>query len=309
MTTAYYSHPSGLAHDMGRGHPECPERLRAVEQGLAAAGLDKKLTAAEPPPAPPALLKQIHDGAYVDTLAASVPAQGLRQLDGDTAINPHSLIAAQHAAGAAVDAVGQVLASRAANAFCAVRPPGHHAERNRAMGFCLFGNVAAGTAHALEAHGLERVAIVDFDVHHGNGTEDIFRDESRVLFCSTYQNPLFPFTDDTSVPGRLLKSPLRPGDGSRAFRGAGERDWLPALDAFRPQMIFVSAGFDAHRVDPLADLCLETDDFAWVTERICDAALAHCDGRVVSTLEGGYALDALAAGAAAHVGVLVDRGA
>ncbi len=308
MTTAYYSHPSGLAHDMGRGHPECPERLRAVEQGLMAPGLDKKLNAAEPVPAPPALLKRIHDGDYVDALAAAVPARGVRQLDGDTAINAHSLIAAQYAAGATADAVDEVLAGRAANAFCAVRPPGHHAERNRAMGFCLFGNVAAGAAHALHAHGLERVAIVDFDVHHGNGTEDIFRDESRVLFCSTYQNPLFPFTDDTSVPGRLTKSPLRPGDGSRAFRAAVERDCLPALDAFRPQMIFVSAGFDAHRADPLADLNLENADFAWITERICEAAFSYCDGRVVSTLEGGYDLGALAAGAAAHVGVLVDCG-
>lgn len=309
MTTAYYSHPSSLAHDMGFGHPECPLRLRAVTRGLADAGLDRKLLAPEVVPVAADWLKCIHDDGYVDAIVAAIPEQGLRPLDAETVLCPHSLEAALHAAGAVVGAVDQVMAGAANNAFCAVRPPGHHAERGEAMGFCLFGNVAAGAVHALNFHGLERVAIVDFDVHHGNGTEDILRHESRVLFCSSYQNPLFPFTRDISIPGHLVKSPLAVGSGSAAFRRVIELDWLPALDAFRPQLILVSAGFDADRADPLADLELETADFAWVTERVCELAASHCDGRVVSVLEGGYDLPALAAGVAAHVGVLLERGA
>ncbi|HLQ85684.1 MAG TPA: histone deacetylase family protein [Salinisphaeraceae bacterium] len=308
MTTAYYSHPSSLAHDMGTGHPECPQRLQAVARGLADADLERRLVARTPTALASDWLQRLHDPAYIDALVAAVPEQGLRQLDGDTAIGPHSLDAALHAAGAAINAVDEVMSGQAANAFCAMRPPGHHAERSSAMGFCLFGNVAAGAVHALEAHGLERVAIVDFDVHHGNGTEDVLRDEPRVLFCSSYQNPLFPNTDDTSIPGQLIKTPLRPGTGSAAFRQAIERDWLPAVDEFRPQLILVSAGFDADRADPLADLQLETKDFAWVTERICELATSHCHGRIVSMLEGGYDLAALAAGVAAHVSVLLKHG-
>lgn len=305
MTTAYYSHPSSLAHDMGHGHPECPARLRALARGLADAGLEDKLAGREVTPLSADWLKCIHDGSYVDAVVAAAPDQGLRRLDGDTAMCPDSLDAALHAAGAVVGAVDEVMSGAAVNAFCAMRPPGHHAERDRAMGFCLFGNVAAGASHALDAHQLERVAIVDFDVHHGNGTEDLFRDESRVLYCSSYQNPLFPYTDDTSIPGHLIKSPLRAGAGSREFRGAIERDWLPALDAFKPQMILVSAGFDADSADPLANLELDARDFAWVTERLCEAADDYCGGRLVSTLEGGYDLGALAAGAAAHVGAMI----
>lgn len=308
MTTAYYSHASSLAHDMGAGHPECPDRLRAVERGLFDADLARKLARPDVTPVAADWLKCIHDDAYVDALAGAAPEQGLTRLDGDTAMGPGSLDAALHAAGAAVGAVDGVLSGAAANAFCAMRPPGHHAEYNRAMGFCLFGNGAAAAVHALHAHGLERVAVVDFDVHHGNGTEDVLRNESRVLFCSSYQNPLFPFTDDTSVPGHLIKSPLAAGTDSRAFRAVIERDWLPALDAFRPQLIVVSAGFDADRADPLADLQLDARDFVWVTQRICEMAELYCDGRVVSMLEGGYDLSALAADAAAHVEVLVERG-
>lgn len=309
MTTAYYRHDSSLAHDMGRGHPECPARLQAVAQGLAEAGLTDKLHASAFEPVTAQWLKQIHDGAYIDALLAAVPEQGLRQLDPDTAVCPATVDAALHAAGAVIDAVDRVLTGAAANAFCAMRPPGHHAERDRAMGFCFFGNVAAGAWQALSAHELQRVAILDFDVHHGNGTEDIFRDEQRVLYCSSYQNPLFPFTDDNSVPGHLLKSPLAPGSGSREFRAAIERDWLPALDAFRPELILVSAGFDADAADPLADLQLQTEDFAWVSERICESANLYCDGRIVSALEGGYDLTALARGTATHVATLLANGA
>lgn len=308
MTTAYYRHDSSLAHDMGRGHPECPARLQAVAQGLAEAGLADKLSAATFEPVSAQWLKQIHDSDYVDALLAAVPEQGLRQLDADTALGPASVDAALHAAGAVVDAVDRVIAGEFANAFCAMRPPGHHAERHKAMGFCFFGNAAAGAWQALSVHGLERVAILDFDVHHGNGTEDIFRDEDRVLYCSSYQNPLFPFTDDTTIPGHLIKSPLAPGSGSREFRHVIERDWLPALDAFRPQLLLVSAGFDADYADPLADLQLHTDDFTWISERICEAANSYCGGRLVSVLEGGYDLSALAAGVAAYVDTLIENG-
>ncbi|ROO24941.1 deacetylase [Salinisphaera orenii MK-B5] len=308
MTTAYFSHEDCARHDMGGGHPESPGRLEAVEKGLGVVGVDQRVQRRVPEPAPFEAIRRVHTDAYVDGIVAAAPDSGMRRLDGDTAMNAYSLSAARHAAGAVIDAADAVMAGEVANAFCAVRPPGHHAERDRAMGFCLFDSIAVGAAHALAVHGLSRVAILDFDVHHGNGTEDVFTDEPRVLFCSSYQNPLFPFTSDTSIPGRLIKTPLRPGTGGQVFRRAIERDWLPALDAFRPEMIFVSAGFDAHRSDPLADLQLEAEDFAWVTERICEAADRHCDGRVVSTLEGGYALDALAASAAVHVEGLCDAG-
>jgi len=301
MSTAYVTHDSCTRHDMGGGHPESPGRLVAVEKGLNVVGVDRRVTRMAAPTVPVDTIKRVHDDDYVDGLIAAAPADGLHRIDGDTVMNPHSLDAALHAAGAAVAATDAVMAGQVANAFCAVRPPGHHAERHRAMGFCFFDSVAVAAAHALAAHGLSRVAILDFDVHHGNGTEDVCRDEPRILFCSTYQNPLFPFTADTSTPGQLIKSPLRAGTGGRLFRETIERDWLPALDACRPEMIFVSAGFDAHRSDPLADLQLEADDFAWVTDRICEAAARYCGGRVVSMLEGGYALDALAASAAVHV--------
>ncbi|GAB3679414.1 histone deacetylase family protein [Salinisphaera aquimarina] len=308
MTTAYFSHDSSALHDMGGGHPESPGRLIAVEKGMGVVGVDRRVQRHEAPAASVEAIKRVHDSGYVDELMAFAPREGLRQIDGDTAMNPHSLTAALHGAGAAIAATDAVIAGQVANAFCAVRPPGHHAEHARAMGFCFFDNVAVGAAHAIAAHGLSRVAILDFDVHHGNGTEDVFRGNPNVLFCSSYQNPLFPFTTDTSVPGSLIKSPLRPGTGGHVFRKAIERDWLPALDAFAPEMIFISAGFDAHRSDPLADLLLEADDFAWVTERITEAAALYCDGRIVSTLEGGYALDALAASAAVHIDTLSSAG-
>ncbi|MES1924750.1 histone deacetylase family protein [Salinisphaera sp. T31B1] len=308
MTTAFYSHDSCPLHDMGGGHPESPGRLAAIEKGMGVVGVDRRIERRDAPAADVQAIKRVHDATYVDELIAFAPNDGLRRIDGDTAMNRHSLGAALHGAGAAIAATDAVLAGEIANAFCAVRPPGHHAEHARAMGFCFFDNVAVAAAHALAVHGLSRVAILDFDVHHGNGTEDVFRGNEHVLFCSSYQNPLFPFTSDTSTPGRLIKSPLRPGTGGHVFRKAIERDWLPALDAFAPEMIFVSAGFDAHRSDPLADLMLEAEDFAWVTERIAEAAALYCDGRLVSTLEGGYALDALAASAAVHIDVLSRAG-
>lgn len=310
MATAYFSrHDLCRAHDMGSGHPESPDRLAAIEKGLEVVGIGERLDRRDAPAASLNAIKRVHDPFYVDELIAMAPSTGRIPLDADTVLTPHSLTAARHGCGAVIAAVDAVMKGEVANAFCAVRPPGHHAEYAKAMGFCFFDNVAVGAAHAMAVYGLTRVAILDFDVHHGNGTEDVFRQEPRVLFCSSYQSPLFPFTaSDTSEPGRLIKTPLRAGTGGHVFRNAIERDWLPALDAQQPELILISAGFDAHRSDPLADLMLEAEDFQWVTERICEAAQNLCDGRVVSTLEGGYALDALAASAAIHVDTLSRAG-
>lgn len=307
MTTGVLRHADCAAHDMGGGHPESPARMQAVDRAL-----DRIEPSAcvqfEAPLASIEALKKIHGSDYVDRIVEAAPTTGRVSLDGDTAMNAYSLAAAQRSTGATLAAVDAVVAGTIGNAFCAVRPPGHHAESERAMGFCLFNSVAAAAAHALDEHGFERVAILDFDVHHGNGTEDIFRDESRVLFCSTYQNPLFPFPDDTSVPGRLIKTPLAAGEGREAFRRAVQRDWLPALDAYQPQLILVSAGFDAHRDDPLANLMLDADDFAWVGEQIAGVARQYCAGKMVATLEGGYDLSSLTESCTAYLQTLVAHG-
>jgi acetoin utilization deacetylase AcuC-like enzyme len=240
-------------------------------------------------------------------VSAKSPAEGLAYLDPDTAMCPDTLEAALRAAGANVLAVDLVMGRAVRRAFCNVRPPGHHAERDQAMGFCFFNNVAVGAAHAMDAHGLERVAILDFDVHLGNGTEDIFRDDSRVLLCSSYQYPLYPDMNPASVPGRIVNCPLPPGSGSEVFRAAVTEHWLPALEAFAPQMLFISAGFDAHAADPLAELKLSGEDYGWVTERACEIADRHAAGRIVSTLEGGYDLPALATSAAIHIEKLLGE--
>ncbi|HET6804279.1 MAG TPA: histone deacetylase family protein [Frateuria sp.] len=300
-----YTHPACLQHDPGPGHPESPERLRAV---LAALDHDRfaALDRIEAPRAGIAALERVHEAAYVARILASAPMAGTVPLDEDTLMSPASAEAALRAAGAVAAAVDAVLEERGGRAFCAVRPPGHHATADRAMGFCLFNNVAIGAAHALAEHGLERVAIADFDVHHGNGTQDIFAREPRVLFVSTHQSPLYPGSgraDETGV-GNVLNAPLPPGTGRQGFRRTWDDCLLPRLDAFRPQLLLVSAGFDAHRADPLAQLQLDADDYAWLTTRLLDIAFAHADGRVVSTLEGGYDLQALAASVAAHVTAL-----
>jgi acetoin utilization deacetylase AcuC-like enzyme len=235
------------------------------------------------------------------------PAEGLAYLDPDTAMCPDTLEAALRAAGANVLAVDLVMGQAVRRAFCNVRPPGHHAERDQAMGFCFFNNVAVGAAHAMEAHGLERVAVLDFDVHLGNGTEDIFRDDDRVLLCSSYQYPLYPDMNPATVPGRIVNCPLPPGSGSEEFRAAITAHWLPALEAFAPQMLFISAGFDAHAADPLAELRLSGDDYGWITQRACEIADRHAGGRIVSTLEGGYDLPALATSAAIHIEKLLGE--
>jgi len=306
MTTAYITHPSFLLHDMGSYHPECPERLTAIGDQLAATGLDQRLDHYTAPPATREQLARVHGGEYLDLIDAASPQEGLHYLDPDTALCPHSVTAARHAAGAAVKAVDLVMSGDYANAFCAVRPPGHHAERSRAMGFCVFNNVAVAAAHALAAHGLSRVAIVDFDVHHGNGTEEIFADDPRVVMVGTFQYPLYPYSGVEPLGPNMHNVPLAPGSGGEALRAAVQEHWLPALDAHRPQLVLVSAGFDAHRDDPLAGLEFEDEDYAWVTAQLVDVARRHAGGRLVSSLEGGYALDALGRSAARHVQVLLE---
>jgi acetoin utilization deacetylase AcuC-like enzyme len=294
---------------MAAGHPEQPARIGAIAEQLRACGLLDRLAQHEAPRATDEQLARVHPRQYIDYIRASSPSEGLVALDPDTAMCPETLEAALRAAGANVLATDLVVAGAVRRAFCNVRPPGHHAERARAMGFCFFNNVAVGAAHAMAEHGLERVAILDFDVHLGNGTEDIFRDDPRVLLCSLYQYPLYPDADPPSVPGHILNCPLPAGAGSDEFRAVVERHWLPALEQFAPRMLFVSAGFDAHAADPLAGLRLAEADYGWVTARACEIADRHADGRLVSTVEGGYDLPALASSAAAHVECLLTGAA
>jgi acetoin utilization deacetylase AcuC-like enzyme len=305
VPTAYITHPSFLLHDMGPYHPECPERLGAIGERLAEEGLEERLERHTAPAATRAELARVHGADYLDEIEAASPDTGLHYLDPDTALCPHSLTAARHAAGAAVKAVDLVMSGACSTAFCAVRPPGHHAERSRAMGFCVFNSIAVAAAHALDAHGLSRVAIVDFDVHHGNGTEAIFADDPRVLMVGTFQYPLYPYSGVEPLGPNMHNVPLAPGSGGEDFRAAVRDTWMPALEAHRPQLILISAGFDAHRDDPLAGLEFADEDFAWVTEQLVGVAARHAQGRIVSSLEGGYALAALGRSAAAHVRVLL----
>ncbi len=306
MPTAYITHPSFLLHDMGPYHPECPDRLTAIGDRLIAAGLDAYLLHHTAPAASRKQILRVHGESYIAGIEAASPEDGLHFIDPDTALNPHTLTAARHAAGAVVHATDLVLTGQCKTAFCAVRPPGHHAERSRAMGFCLFNNVAVGAAHALAEHGVERVAIVDFDVHHGNGTEDIFVGDERVLMVSTFQHPLYPYSGADCTAPNMVNVPLAAGSGSDEFREVVRERWLPALREHRPQIVFVSAGFDAHREDPLAGLKLTEADFAWVTRELLDVAGKHAEGRLVSTLEGGYALSALGRSVSEHVRALLE---
>ena len=306
MTTALISHEDCADHITPPGHPEQVARLDAVLGALE--GFD--LQRVKAPLAAEDDLLRVHPQAHIDAIRAAAPDAGWRSLDADTHMSVGTLKAAYRGAGGVVRAVDMVLGGEVRNAFVAMRPPGHHAERQTAMGFCFFGNVAIGAKYALDHHGLERVAIVDFDVHHGNGTQDLIEDDARILFCSTHQSPLFPGTgaaDEVGV-GNVLNVPLPEGTGSQAFRDVITQIVLPRLDAFSPQLVIISAGFDAHMNDPLAGMRLTTEDFGWVTARLCDVADTHCEGKVVSSLEGGYDLAALGASAAAHVKVLEERG-
>ena len=286
---------------MGAHHPECPDRLTAISDRLIAAGIDGQLLHYTAPRATREQVARVHGSRYIEAVERASPEEGLIFLDPDTALNPHTLDAAFHAAGAVVKAVDLVMAGECRTAFCAVRPPGHHAERSRAMGFCLFNNVAVGAAHALAAHGLSRVAIVDFDVHHGNGTEEIFTGDHRVLMVSTFQHPLYPYSGLDNDDPKMVNIPLSPGSGGDQFRAAVRDHWLPALEEHAPEFIFVSAGFDAHREDPLANLKLTEADYAWVTRELTQVAAKHAKGRIVSSLEGGYSLSALGRSVAEHV--------
>jgi acetoin utilization deacetylase AcuC-like enzyme len=309
MSTAYITHPDCLRHEMGAGHPECPERLSAVHEELRSSGLLEQLRSLEAPLAEGEDLKRVHRPAYVDLIFEHAPSEGYVQLDPDTAMNPYSLAAARRAAGAGMLAVDEVLSGRARNAFCAVRPCGHHATPNRSMGFCIFNNVGVAAGYALEQCGLERVAVVDFDVHHGNGTEVMFSSDpwqERVLMASFFQHPFYPYSGTEDPAPNMVNVPLAAGSDGTAARRVFEATWLPALERFRPQLILISAGFDAHREDLLGGLALVEDDYAWMTQRLMALAARHADGRMVSMLEGGYNLGALGRSAAAHVRTLLQ---
>ena len=300
------THPACLNHDTGPGHPERRARLDAALGAIAAAGLPD-LVREEAPTATLEQIARIHPKAHAEALLAAIPKAGLMRLDADTVVSPGSGEAALRAAGAAVAAIDAILAGRATRVFCAVRPPGHHAEPTRAMGFCLFNNIAIAAAHARAAHGIEKIAIVDFDVHHGNGTQAAFWNDRHTLFASTHQWPLYPGTgsaDERGAFGNILNCPLPPRTESLGFRAVVEAKILPAVDRWAPELLLVSAGFDAHAQDPLANLQLHEDDFAWITSALVSLAEHHAAGRVVSTLEGGYDTAALAASVVAHVQAL-----
>ncbi len=304
VRTAYITHPACQKHDTGPVHPESASRLFAIEDRLIASGLRDVLRNVDAPEVTAEQLLRAHTLEHVETVAGMIPVDGYARLDPDTIVSPDSLVAAYRAAGAVVAAVDLVMAGDVDTAFCSVRPPGHHAERNRAMGFCLFNNIAVGAAHAMEAHQIEKVAILDFDVHQGNGTEEIFADDSRVLFCSTFQHPFYPFTPVPPNNGNRVNVPLDATAKSDAFRQAVTDHWLPALVTFEPQLVFVSAGFDAHVDDEMSHLSLTDADYRWVSEQIVDAAAGSAGGRIISSLEGGYELKSLARCVETHIRIL-----
>jgi acetoin utilization deacetylase AcuC-like enzyme len=310
MSTAFYSHPDCRLHQMGRGHPECPERLDAITDHLRSTGLDIALDMRDAPEVDLQEAHLAHTSSYVaelQDLLEQVSASGqMRALDPDTLACPATWQAVRRAAGAAVAATDAVIDGQVSNAFCAVRPPGHHATRDQAMGFCFFNNVAIAARHALDVRGIERVAIVDFDVHHGNGTEDIIAGDDRVLMVSIFQHPLYPYSGSVPKGTNMINVPIPPYTRGGEVREMIEAMWMPRLEEFKPQMVFVSAGFDAHREDELGQLGLVEADYEWITRRIKDVADRHAQGRIVSCLEGGYALSALARSVAAHLRVLAE---
>jgi acetoin utilization deacetylase AcuC-like enzyme len=304
MTTAYITHTDCLKHEMGSGHPESPDRLRSVNEQMRASEMWDELLRMEAPLAEADDLKRVHRADYVDLIFENAPTEGYVQLDPDTAMNQYSLAAARRAAGAGILAVDEIMAGRAKNAFCAVRPCGHHATPVRSMGFCIFNNIAVAAAYAVEKKGLERVAVVDFDVHHGNGTEDMFsvsRWQPKVMMAGFFQHPFYPYSGTVNPAPNMVNVPLAAGSGGASARKALTEEWLPALDEFKPQMVFISAGFDAHREDLLGGMALIEADYAWLTEQLMEVARRHSQERVVSMLEGGYNLAALGRSAVAHV--------
>jgi acetoin utilization deacetylase AcuC-like enzyme len=313
--TGYYTHPSCRQHEMGQGHPECPQRLDAIEDRLLISGVGDALDRREAAGAPLADVELAHGRMFIaslrglsDSLRDEIDAGGPQhaQVDPDTSMNVHTWNAALHAAGAAIAATDAVIAGELENAFCAVRPPGHHACRDQAMGFCFFNNVAVAAKYALQRHGLKRVAIVDFDVHHGNGTEDIVAGDPGILMVSFYQHPFYPSGGARSNAGNLVNLPVPAYTKGPEVRELVEHGWIPRLEEFRPEMIFISAGFDAHREDDMGQMGLVEQDYAWITQRIKDVARRHAGGRIVSCLEGGYNLSALGRSVEAHLRVLAD---
>jgi acetoin utilization deacetylase AcuC-like enzyme len=304
MSTAFITHPDCLKHDMGTGHPEQPARLSAIEDQLIAAGIDGYLQRYEAPFATDEQLARVHPVEYVGAVREAAPQSGTVHLDPDTAMNAHSLNAALRAAGAGVLAVDLVFQKKNSAAFCAVRPPGHHACRARPMGFCIFNNVAVAARHAMQSYGIERVAIIDFDVHHGNGTEEIFEGDPSVLMASTFQHPFYPYSGTEMPASNMVNVPLAAGAGSKQLQEAVREHWMPALDEFRPELVMFSAGFDAHVEDDMAMLQFKDADYRWVTEQVKAVADRHAKGRIVSMLEGGYALSALGRSVVQHLRVL-----
>lgn len=308
MTTLLISPPSSMAHATPPGHPERPERLRAIEQALEQEKFADLVRIRDVPAADRDAICRAHPPRHVDALIAAAPREGVVSIDADTTMSAGTLEAAVHAAGAAILAVDEVVGGSATNAFCAARPPGHHAEKATAMGFCFFNNAAIAARHAQKRHGLQRIAILDWDVHHGNGTQDIFWDDASVLYCSTHEMPLYPGTGAASERGahdNIVNAVLHAGEGGESFREALEVAIFPRISAFRPELIIISAGFDAHWRDPLANINLTEEDFAWATRELMDIADRQCGGRIVSLLEGGYDLQGLAASVAAHVQCLM----
>lgn len=305
METLYITHPSGWLHEMGPHHPECPQRLGAVSDQLLASGLMPCLREMQAGPASEEALAAVHDPAYIARLREMTPSEGYVRLDQDTQINPYTFHAARHAAGAGIAAVDAVMRSQESHvAFCAVRPPGHHALPDQAMGFCFFNNIAVAARHALDAYGLQRIAIIDFDVHHGNGTEAMFAGDERVLMCGFYQQALFPHRGEVPQAANMCNVPLPPCSGGEAVRELVETQWLPRLDAHQPQLLLISAGFDAHREDDMGGMKLTEADFTWLTRVLVGVADKYAQGRIVSMLEGGYELSSLGRSVVAHVRAL-----
>jgi acetoin utilization deacetylase AcuC-like enzyme len=304
MTTAFITHPDCLKHDMGAGHPEQPARLTAIEDQLIASGIEPALQRYDAPLATDEQLARVHPQEYVDAIREAAPQSGRVHLDPDTAMNAYTLNASLRAAGAGVLAVDLVFGRKNPSAFCSVRPPGHHACRTRPMGFCIFNNVAVAAHHAIHAYGIERVAIIDFDVHHGNGTEDIFEGDPRVLMASTFQHPFYPYSGTEMPASNMVNVPLPAGAGSKQLQEAVAKHWLPALDDFAPELVIFSAGFDAHIEDDMAMLQFRDADYRWVTEQVKAIADRHSKGRIVSMLEGGYSLPALGRSVVQHLRVL-----
>lgn len=305
MSIGVISHDYCALHNMGENHPEAPARMAAVQDQLKKSGLTDVVRQYNAKPIDRKLLALAHDLNYIDFIYTNSPTQGNYIIDADTSMNADTLTAALYSAGAAVDAVDLVMKEKISSAFCATRPPGHHAERNKAMGFCFFNNVAIAAAYSKEKYQLERVAIVDFDVHHGNGTQDIVSDKKGYLFCSTFQHPLYPYSGAGDNSSNIINSPLAANAKSDDFRQAIINDWLPALHEFKPQLIFISAGFDAHKEDDISNMCLTEADYFWVTQQLKIIADTYAQGRIVSVLEGGYALSALGRSVVAHIKGLI----